>query len=122
VHLAKILGACPSRAIPYKVREAMYWSELAAEKVKIKMHALIKEGRPLIPAEVTIRWQSGESGVPHATCVCRRLTGNDEGRSTSSSSSSLLGGLGEEGGLGVDDHSDDKDSDDVEEQDTPLIR
>lgn len=29
-------GALPSLAIPYRVRVAMYWSELAAERVKIK--------------------------------------------------------------------------------------
>jgi hypothetical protein len=57
------MGACPSRAIPYKVREAMYWSELAAEKVKIKMHALITEGRPLIPAEVTIENKKHELNI-----------------------------------------------------------
>lgn len=37
VHLVKILGALPSLAIPYRVRVAMYWSELAAEMVKIRI-------------------------------------------------------------------------------------
>ena len=54
MHLAKILGACPSRARPYKVLDAIYWSELAAEKVKIRIAALVTWGSPLIPAEVTM--------------------------------------------------------------------
>ena len=61
------LGAFTSLAIPYRVRVAMYWSELAAEMVKIKIqlrssvlfcrnirkitHALMMDGRTLIPAD-----------------------------------------------------------------------
>lgn len=40
-HLVKIRGALPSLAIPYNVRVAMYWSELAAENVKRRIQALM---------------------------------------------------------------------------------
>ena len=50
VHLAKILGACPSQARPYKVREAAYRSEFPAEKAATRMTALMIDGSTLIPA------------------------------------------------------------------------
>ena len=50
--LAKIFGALPSAARPYRVREPMYRSEFAALSTKIRMHALMTWFRVLIPARV----------------------------------------------------------------------
>lgn len=37
----RTLGAFPSLAIPYRVRVAMYWSELAAEMVKMRIQLIV---------------------------------------------------------------------------------
>lgn len=49
---AKMRGALPSRAKPNRVREAMYKSELLAEKTKRRIHALRIPGSALMPANL----------------------------------------------------------------------
>lgn len=41
VHLAKMRGAWPRTARPYKIREAVYKNELPAENAEVKTQALI---------------------------------------------------------------------------------
>jgi hypothetical protein len=79
VHLVKIRGALPSLAIPYKVRVAMYWSELAAERVnkrRLKVsgaakgknqtyQALMMDGKTSIPAD-KIATTKGDADAPPA--------------------------------------------------------
>lgn len=52
VHLAKMRGACPRTARPYKMREDVKRKELPAEKAEVKTHALMMCGRALIPARL----------------------------------------------------------------------
>ena len=74
--LAKILGALPSTARPYSVREPMYRSELAALRTNSRMQALMTWFNVLIPAKVIaeemVRW-----GIE---CARHTALTNDEGR------------------------------------------
>lgn len=47
---AKMRGALPSIAKPYRVREPIYKSEFAALKTKSRIHALMTWLRTLMPA------------------------------------------------------------------------
>lgn len=52
VQYAKIFGACPRMARPYKIRDEQNRNELPAEKALVKIAALIIDGRTFIPARV----------------------------------------------------------------------
>jgi hypothetical protein len=52
VHLAKILGACPRRARPYRIRDEQKRNEFAALNALVMTPALMMLGRTLIPAFV----------------------------------------------------------------------
>lgn len=114
----KILGAFPSLAIPYSVRVAMYWSELAAEIVKIRIQLVTS-----IPFEKGVaskRQRRGHSRVDDGRedLDTGRDDGDDEWRGRGTTTGTLLGGLGEQGRVGVNNHTDDECTEDVEEQDS----
>lgn len=78
--LAKMRGALPSAARPYRVRDAMYRSELAALSTNMRMQALITWFRVLIPARVLAVNCARSDLHEHTNRKVKEGLTNDEGR------------------------------------------
>jgi len=62
--LRKILGAFPEAAKPYNALELVYKSLEAADHAEVKRHALIIEGRALMPARSIAMTKGEAAAVP----------------------------------------------------------